>query len=108
MDPTNEDPRASRGSKTRIAAPHGAKDPSTAHPGRRDQAHALLTALRASHRVLAEYRPLALGIRAAVYAAWPARKTINRALAMHCRSDGYLRALAGGGPRFDLGRRSVR
>jgi hypothetical protein len=82
------------------------RDPITTPQGssQRDRARALLTRLRVEYPVLGEYRPLAIGIRGAVHAAWPdgAHKTINCALAMHCRCDAYLKALAAGGSRHDL------
>lgn len=69
-----------------------------------DRARALLTALRAEYPVFREYLPLAIGIRVAVYAAAPGvtRETINCALAMHCRCDNYLKAIAAGGSRYAL------
>jgi hypothetical protein len=73
------------------------------HPqgkSQRDRTSALLTALRVKYRVLAEYRPLAIGIRAEAYAASPGvtHKAINYAPAMHCRCDNYLQY----GPRYAL------
>lgn len=100
----NENPRADRGLGTSVFS--DGRDPTTTPQGKpqRDRARALLTALRAEYPVLAEYRPLAIGIRAAVYAASPGvtRKTINIALAMHCRCDNYLQSIAAGGPRYAL------
>ena len=106
MDPTNEGPRASRGPKTRIAAPHGDKDFTTAPSGgsQRDRARGLLTALRLEYRVLGEHLPLKLGTRSALHALLPgvSRKLIGRALRMHSHGDLYLKALAAAGPRFAL------
>jgi hypothetical protein len=76
------------------------RDPITTPQGKtqRDRTSALLITLRAEHRVLAEYRPSVLGIRAAVHAAAPGVR--GCALARPCRCDNYLKALAAGGPRF--------
>ena len=62
-----------------------------------DRFRALLTALRTEYPVFREYR---LGTRAAMYAASPGvtHKTLNCALAMHCRCDNYLQY----GPRYAL------
>ena len=69
-----------------------------------DRARDLLTALRVEYPVFREYRPLAIGTRAAMYAASTGvtRKTLNGALSLHCRCDNYLKAIAAGGARYGL------
>ena len=103
----NPRPGVAMGRGVGIAAGHGANDSITAPPEepQRDRARALLTALRLEYPVLGEYRPLSIGIRTVLHAVLPGEthnKTINRVLAMHCRSDRYLRALAAGGLRYAL------
>ena len=105
MDSTNDRARGQPGAGG-TAVSWDDRDPITTPQGKsqRDHTSALLITLRAEHRVLAEYRPLSLGIRAAVHAAATGvtGRIVNCALARHCRCDNYLKALAAGGPRFGL------
>ena len=48
--------------------------------------------------------PLAFGVDKALAAAWPdmTRSSVRRFLGCYCGSPTYLRALAAGGPRYNL------
>ena len=100
----NDTPGGSRGQGTVVWADD--RDPITTPQGKPqcDRARALLTELRGRYPVLGAFRPLSIGIRAAVQAAVPgvAHKLIDGALALHCHSDAYLQAIAAGGPRYVL------
>jgi len=100
----NDTPGGSRGQST-VVCPDN-RDPITTPQGKSqcERARYLLTALRVEYPVFREYRPLAIGIRAAMYAASPgvAHKLIDGALSLHCRCDNYLKAIAAGGPRYGL------
>jgi sRNA-binding protein len=65
---------------------------------------ALLARLSAVFSVLAEYRPLAIGVHLAIHAVLPGTslRLIHRALSMHCGRRCYLAALAAGGSRYAL------
>lgn len=68
------------------------------------EAQALLAALRARFPVLAEYRPLAIGIDQALRQRCPqySRRRLRAALGLHTGTPAYLEALARGGRRYDL------
>lgn len=69
---------------------------------RQAQAAELLTLLREEYPVLAEFRPLAIGIHVTLRRVGVSNKLLRRALARHCGQRRYLQALAAGGARFAL------
>jgi sRNA-binding protein len=101
-----ENSRSGRGRGTAVCS--DGRDPITAatlqDSPNPTPAAALLTRLSAEFPVLAEYRPLAIGIDLATcYAARDASdKQRRRALALHCGGQRYLEAVAAGGARYAL------
>jgi len=69
-----------------------------------DDPPAVLATLRARFPVLAQNRPLALGIDQAVQLRYPSysRRRVRAALDIHTRTPAYLAAVAWGGMRYDL------
>lgn len=65
---------------------------------------AVLTVLRTCFPVLAQNRPLALGIDQAMQRRCPSysRRRVRTALRLHTRTPAYLAAVARGGVRYDL------
>jgi sRNA-binding protein len=94
MDAKNEGAPVGRGAE---GTDYG-RDPTTTI------AAALLDRLSAELPVLAEYRPLAIGIHVAMQAAEPGTspEVVRAALAIHTGHPRYLQALAAGGPRYAL------
>ena len=76
----------------------------TATPTRTEAAKALLAELRERFPVLADFRPLKLLVHLEVRAALEGTANIRiaNALARHVNSHQYLKALAKGGPRYNL------
>lgn len=77
---------------------------STAVPAQAPSAKTLLRQLQTEFPVIAEHRPLAIGIDKQLLATRPAtdRKQLRVALGMHTHSVRYLKALQEGTQRFDL------
>lgn len=76
----------------------------TATPTRTEAAKALLAELRERFPVLADFRPLKLLVHLEVRAALEGTANIRiaNALARHVNCPRYLKALAKGGPRYNL------
>ena len=63
-----------------------------------------LAAITAKHKVLANNVPLAIGVLAALQAAHTeySKRTVRRAIGMHCNRLAYHKAIAAGGARYAL------